>query len=224
MRFSFVSIVFIFSVLSCTNVQYDPQPFKRRNTNQVNRDTSNKEDVDINTDQLTLEDVEDLDLNDLRKEVDYKSDKSCADYESGVPQFHLISDALGKKFNPIRAAKNCFAKAIDDTLKPICDYEKNLDKLAKQHRRNDQALDQISRAKANVENIKYAAVDDLLELADSLDDAYTKEMDKLLDKNEGIIGDILAFAGDTEIGSFVDFLYNKTDLICADLIDFDKVR
>ena len=216
---SIIFILLLLSLSSCTRVNYNQEQ------NRIKQERSDDQNNDLPN--FTLDEIQDLDLDELKDKIDLKSE-NCGDYKSITPSLHIISDPIfrffGTKNNPIRSLKNCLAKSIDDSLRPVCEAEQRLNELEREHRDDDLALAEIDQARYNVETIKYSVVDSLYEAADDLDRAYGKKLDKLLDKNSGSTGDIIELVLDTEIGSFVQFFENKANSVCLDTIDFRSRR
>ncbi len=206
----FVSIVFtLFLTLilsNCTGLNY---------TLPDNRSSTKRDKRDHKENDFKLEDINELDYDELGK-VDIKQE-GCASYNSGVPSFNLASDivsSLADVKNPVTAYKNCMAKAIDDSLKPICENEKNLDALEKENRNNDEALDQIEQARYNLENVKESVIEQFYNIADGLDRLAQKSSDRILRKNDDLWGDLGDFIIQSEAGSFTSFFESKANSVC----------
>ncbi len=216
----FLSLIFILfslvSLSSCSRINYNED--RKRDGKPIPR-------PDKEVPEFTLKDIKDLDLEEIQKKAKIKVSSNCRDYESGVPSVHIVSDSIAKLFkarNPLRSLKNCMAKAIDDSLKPLCQAEKNLDRLEKEHKGNDQALDQIDEYRDNIEEAKDIIVDQILDFADDIDDAYGKEEDRLLDKNDGFGGKVLGTITNMEFGSLSRFFEFKANSVCFGTIDFSE--
>lgn len=121
----------------------------------------------------------DRDLTDFEKP---KLPKDCGDYESSTSVFRPSSIFLGgKDKNPLSQGDNCILKAMDESLKPVCDEEKELKNLAEQYAGDEKAMEEIEEHLAHIEDTKYDFADFFYDIAD--------EMDKIADEGEEWVDD-----------------------------------
>ena len=213
MRILSILFILFFALSSCTPFLVDDD----------NGD-SKKRDTAIGLKNFELQEIEEINRDEIRQAV---NSENCEDYTD-----HTCHSLLGKS-SPLKGPRNCFAKAIEDSLKPTCDLEeKYLNALEHfEDERDDRTVEQIEEALLALEEQKYYITDELYLIADEFDAVEQDtldEIDELQEKNESnflspfIAGASRIFVG-TELGSFTRCLDARARHLCLN-IDFSKVK
>ena len=169
--------------------------------------------------------LDDINKNEIRKAV---NSEKCENYTN-----HTCHSLLGK-MSPLRGPRNCFAKAIEDSLKPTCDLEKQYLEALEYYEdeRDDTAVEEIEEALLALEEQKYYITDELYLIADEFD-ALEQDTIGKIDEREDRESNVnfmegLLYGGQrifvrTELGSFTRCLDSRARQICLS-IDFSKVK
>ena len=170
--------------------------------------------------------VDDIDLNEIRKKVKEAKMKNCGEYEcKSSANFSLLG-----KYSPARAMQNCLCKLIDEGLAPLCAKEKQLKKLAKEHKNNDEAMEEIEIALEEIEIMKEDIGETLYETADAADELHADvedEIDDLDDDADSVLerffvnGGLRLVAKD-QIGSTTRFAERRARNVCFGNFTFGK--
>ena len=143
--------------------------------------------------------------------------KNCAEYEGGHNPFRLFN-VLGEA---VEQLENCISKAMDKSIGRICAEEKKLDKLAKKHRNNDAAMEQIEEYRDSLAYLKEDTVDQILVIADIFDEVEYKLGDKIDEKFDSdtlidiLLGGTARLAVSSEVGGFTRFFEFKARTLCG---------
>lgn len=203
----------IFAFLGCKGINSKTKDVSKNQPNQVG--SFQIKDLNINTIQENV---------DKLKNVKIQQDPSCKDYDPGVPNTSIVSRFW--KDSPINDFKNCLAQYIDETLEPLCEMEKELNDLEKEHRDDPDALDQIEEARWIVDDGQDEVIEYIYILVDEVADQEDKISDHIEnDVDNDLLGFTLDFLNNSEIGGLRRFLNAKASLTCPSIrLDFSRKR
>ena len=154
-----------------------------------------------------------LNLDELRSDI---SMKNCGNYDPGTKIFRL-STAFLEDDSPIEKIENCLGKAMDKSLKPICDEERNLKNALKEGQHDSvTTLEEIEGQLAYLEEVKYEYAQDFYDYADGFDDlheSFQKSVDNVFKEKWLRTGVDMLFS--REIRSFSDLVARKARRLCG---------
>lgn len=171
-----------------------------------------------------LPNIEDIGLDEIRKKA---NSENCDEYDK-----HTCHSLVGK-FSPLRPFRNCFAKALEESLKPTCELE-NQYKEALEYYEDEGDRDKVEEIESglgDIEEQKYEVTDELYLIADEFDKLTEDMIGDIDDKEEEAGNSIFEkfLAGGarvvtrTEVGSFTRCLDARARRLCSN-IDFSKIQ
>ena len=144
--------------------------------------------------------------------------KNCKEYKSNVTSFRL-SDVFfgGRDNNVFRHLESCILKAMDKSLKPVCDEERELKELREEYKHDEEALEEIEEDLDYIEETKYEFADVFYEFVDGIEeigDEVEGEVDKRI--TDPISNTVVQIFGPTrEIRSYSDVIARKARKLCG---------
>ena len=170
--------------------------------------------------------VSDIDLDKIKKITrEAAGFKNCSDYKSK----HSISFSLLGPYSPAVAAQNCMAKVLDEGLAPLCEREKELKELAKKHRGNEDAIEDIEMMQDEIELTKEEISEVLYSMADAFDEAYEDvedEIDTWDPEYEStwdmLMAGVVRTGASSELGGTVRWVERRARRICPGRLRFGK--
>ena len=144
--------------------------------------------------------------------------KNCKEYKSNVTSFRW-SDVWfgGGKNNVFRHLESCILKAMDKSLKPVCDEERELKELREEYKHDEEALEEIEEDLAYIEETKYEFADVFYEFVDGIEeigDDVEDEVDHAI--TDPISNTVVQIFGPTrEIRSYGDVIAKKARKLCG---------
>lgn len=144
--------------------------------------------------------------------------KNCKEYKSNVTSFRC-SDVVfgGGNNNVFRHLENCILKAMDKSLKPVCDEEKELEGLREEYKHDEEALEEIEEDLAYIEDMKYDFADVFYEFVDGIDeigDEVEYEVDRRI--TDPITNTLIQICGPTrEVRSYSDVIARRARKLCG---------
>lgn len=222
MKFLYLFILFLFSfsLTFCNPFSLDDDGRGRK------RDSARGEG------RFKLPEIKDIDLDEIKKKSFLEN---CHDYnDAGC--FSLLG-----QISPARPVCNCIAKSVDEGLKPLCEYEDDLEEALEYYedKRDDDQVEEIKEHLLEVEEAKYEIADELYAMADEFDEVkgdVLDEIDDHYDKKEEEKDDHGLTIGQTllkgltksvtrsEFGGLVRVLDSRARIACRNPIDFSKIK
>ena len=143
--------------------------------------------------------------------------KNCSGYQSDVRSFRFSDILFGsEKNNPFRNAENCLLRAMDRSLKPVCNEEKILKEELKEGNYSDEDIEEIEERLESLEEFKYEYADNFYEIADNTDEAYDIIQDGVDDKvTDGITNLLVDMFVSREVRSYGDVIALRARKLCG---------
>ena len=214
MKFLHIFFLFSFILISCNPLRLDGENGRERK-----RDSARGED------RFQPPDIKDINLSEIRNK---SFSGHCAEYKN-IGSFSILGNVF-----PGKQLQNCLAQAVDESLKPLCDHEKNLQEALKYYKRkgDEDKIEEIELLLEEVEETKYDTADELYSIADefdeiqeglldNIDDHYNQKDDLNIAQTIGRgLGRIVV---KSEVGGFTRVLDSRARRACRGQIDFSKI-
>ena len=172
------------------------------------------------------------DLTDISAEeiVNKSMSGNCGDYRN-ASSFSIFGDK-----SPFKKAQNCLAKALDESLGPLCEDEKKAKQLLRiyEKERDEVAVQEVEEYLNDLEEIKYDTAEEIYYMADGFyeqceewDNEWEDEIDEAKEKDRRWYNKLLKRAGkmvvSTECQGFRRIADSRGRNPCLN-IDFSRVE